>query len=204
MRFTIILFPVVILALAGCAAIQQVEAPSMKLELIEMTPLPAIESPAYAAGMKLNVLLHVLQDGTVENVKMLGSSGDVAWDALALESIRHWRYAAPRRDGVPVDAWFRQLVVVQIQEPIVMNIGETLFASQREADSAYAMLEKGTDLDTLFKSSLGSVNIMNYPQHVRDQLKRLKEDDTTRPLRVGDKFVIYKRFCRSAFRDLRK
>ena len=204
MRFTIGVFPVIILLFTGCSVTQRMEAPETRLELIEMTPLPAIESPALAAGVKMNVLLHVLQDGTVENVKMLGSSGDAAWDVLALESIRHWRYAAPRRDGVPVDAWFRQLVVVQIQEPIVMNIGESLFASQREADSAYVLLEKGMDLDALFKSSVGSVNIMNYPQQVRDQLKRLKEDETTRPLRLGDKYVIYKRFCRSAFKDLRR
>jgi TonB family protein len=145
-----------------------------------------------------------LKDGTVENVRILGPSGDGGWDSLAVQAIKQWRYAIPRREGVPIDIWFRQLVVVQIQEPVEMTLGELASSSQREADSLYASLEKGAVLDTLFKRRLVTVNIMRYPQHVRETLKRLREDDYTRPLRLGERYIIYKRFKKSAFEDLPK
>ena len=198
MKHIIILLWVLSLIFSACAIPRQAELPATQLELVNMTPLPPIKSPAFAGGMKLNVLLHVLQDGTVENVKMLGSSGDADWDSLALQSMRQWRYATPRRDGLPVDAWFRQLVVVQIQEPIEMTIGELATSSLHEADSLHVLLQKHTDLDTLFRHPFGTVNILTYPQQVREKLKRLKEEEFTAPLRVGEEYVIYKRFCRNA------
>ena len=189
------------LIFSACAIPRQAELPATQLELINMTPLPPIKFPSFAGGLKLNVLLHVMQDGTVETVRMLGSSGDADWDSLALQVMKQWRYAIPRRDGVPVDAWFRQLVVVQIQEPIEMTIGELATSSLHEADSLYSLLEKHADLDTLFRHAFGTVNIMAYPQQVREKLKKLDENEFTAPLRVGEEYVIYKRFSRSAAKD---
>jgi TonB family protein len=194
MKYAITVVSVTLLLLAGCGGTQQVAAPTERLELISMTPLPPITSMSYAAGLKLNVLIHVLQDGTIENIRMLGSSGDGEWDSLALQAMKKWRYAPPRRDSVPIDVWFRQLVVVQIQEPVVMTIGELVSASLHEADSLYAMLEKGADLDVLFKQAIGTFDIMKYPPNVRNKLGKLRQGENTSPFRVGDKYVIYKRF----------
>lgn len=199
MKSTITVVSVALLLLSGCSGTQQVAVPTERVELISMTPLPPITSISYAAGMKLNVLIHVLQDGTVENVRMLGSSGDGGWDSLALQAMKHWRYAPPRRDGVPTDMWFRELVVVQIQEPIVMTIGEIVSASLHKADSLYALLEKGTDLDTLFKQAIGTFDINKYPPNVRDTLRKLLRGENTGPIRVGDRYIIYKRFRTGMF-----
>jgi TonB family protein len=199
MKSTITVVSVVFLILAGCGGSQQMAVPTERLELINMTPLPPVSSIAYATGMKkLNLLIHVLQDGTVESLRMLGSSGDGEWDSLALQAMKQWRYAPPRRDGVPIDLWFRELVVVQIQEPIVMTIGELASASVERADSLYALLGKGTDLDSLFKQAIGTFDIMKYPPAVREKLRRLSQGECTGPFRVGDRYVIYKRFRKSA------
>jgi TonB family protein len=193
MKYTIAVLLVVLLVFAGCAVTQQIEVPAEQVELISATPLPPLKSISYAGGVKLSLLLHVVQDGTIESAKMLGSSGDDQWDSLALRSIKQWRFSAPRRDSVPTDVWVRQPVIVQVQEPIVMTVGELISADLHEADSLYALLEKGHALDTLFKHTPGAVDIFIYPQRVRDQLKKLREGEITRPLRVGDKYVIYKR-----------
>ena len=194
MKHTITVMSVTLLLLTGCGGTQQLTTPVERLELISMTSLPPITSKAYPTGMRLNVLIHVLQDGTVENVRMLGSSGDGEWDSLALQSMKQWRYAPLRHNGVPADVWFRQLVVVQLQEPIVMTIGELRSASLHEADSLYALLEKGTDLDLLFKHAMGTFDIAKYPQNVREKVRSLSEGENTSPLRLGDTYVIYKRF----------
>jgi TonB family protein len=204
MKSTITVVLVILLALAGCTVTREVEVPTTQLELIDMTPLPPLESISYPAGMKLTVLLHVMKDGTVENVRILGPSGDGGWDSLAVQSIKQWRYAVPRRDGVPTDIWFRQLVVVQLQEPIEMTIGELASASLHEADSLHASLEKGAIMDTLFMQTLRTVNIMRFPQRIRERLKNLREDDFTRPLRLGEKYVIYKRFGKNVSREVPK
>ncbi len=201
MKLTSTVLLVTLLTLAGCAITEQAEVPPIHVELISMTQLPPLKTTAYAGGMKFNLLLHVMKDGTVEHVKMLQSSGDAEWDSLALQSVRQWRFAVPRRNGEPTDVWLRQLVVVQVQVPLVMTIGEVGSADLREADSLYALLEKGTALDTLFRQSLKTINVMTYPQHIREELKELREGEFTRPLRVGGTYIIYKRFPRGASTD---
>lgn len=194
MKCTIAIVSITLLFLAGCGGTQQVAVPTERLELICMTPLPPISLSSYATEMRLIVVMHILQDGTVENMRMLGSSGDSDWDSLALQVMRQWRYARPRRDGVPIDVWIHQPLLIQVQEPIVMTVGELVSASLREADSLCLLLEKATDLDPLFKQAIGTFDIVKYPPNVRDQLKRLSRGENTRPLRVGDKYVLYKRF----------
>jgi TonB family protein len=194
MKCTIAVISLSLLFLAGCGGTQQVAVPTERLELISMTPLPPVSLSSYATEMRLIVVMHILQDGSVENMRMLGSSGDSDWDSLALQVMRQWRYDPLRRDGVPIDVWIHQPLVIQVQEPIVMTIGALVSASLREADSLCLLLEKATDLDPLFKQAIGTFDIGKYPPNVRDQLKRLRRGENTNPLRAGDKYVIYKRF----------
>jgi TonB family protein len=173
--------------------------PAQQVELTRMTPLPPVTWTSFAFGVKMDFLVHILEDGAVGNVKMLGTSGDSEWDSLALESMKQWQYAPVRRDGVPADIWFRQPVVLQFRDPIVMTIGELELPSLHEADSLYALLQNGVDLDTLFRSRENAVDISTYPQRVRDELRRLEQNHYTRPLRLGEMYVIYKRFPGDTF-----
>jgi protein TonB len=199
MKYIIPAISITLLLFAGCGVTQEVAAPTEYVELVSMMPLPPITLSSYQTGMRLNVLIHILPDGTVEDARMLRSSGDVEWDSLALQSMRQWRYVPYRRDGVPVDVWFRQQVVLKIQEPTVQTIGELISSSLFEADSLYALLEKGADLDSLFRRSIGTFDIARYPKNVRDALSRLDPGESTSPLRRGEEYVIYKRFEKSAF-----
>jgi TonB family protein len=204
MKVFIAFLPILLVVIVGCTVTKEVEVPTAHFELIDMTPLPPLQSSAFLGGAKLSVLLHVLKDGTVENVKILGPSGDGGWDSLAVQSIKQWRYAPPRSEGIPVDVWFRQLIVVQIQEPMEMTLGQLVSASMPEADSLYASLEKGTVLDPVFKGLLTTINIMRFPLHIRERLKSLQEGEYTRPLRLGDKYIIFKRFSKDVAKDLPK
>lgn len=183
--------------LVGCGGTHETTVPTERVELLSMAPLPRVVLATYQSVIRLNVLMHIREDGTVEHVKMLGSSGDDVWDSLATQSMKQWRYSPYRRAGVPVDLWFRQVVVVQIQEPIVLTIGEIVSSSSREADSLHALLDAGTGLDSLFRRTLRTIDIVRYPQNVRDALKQLDPGDYTSPLRRGDEYVIYKRFDRN-------
>jgi TonB family protein len=197
MKNTVLLLPALVLMLAGCSATQQAETPSPTLELVSMTPLPPLKSIPLLGGVKMNLLLHVRQDGTVEYAKLLDPTGDEEWDSLAIQSIRQWHFAPPHREGTPSDVWVRQLVVVQIQKPIIMTLAELAVPTRQEADSLYALLEKGAPPESIFKQSPKTVDIAIYPARVRDALKKLRENELTQPVRVGDTYRIYKRLPRS-------
>ena len=199
----LILFMCVLLT--GCVATQQSNTPPDQPELISMAPLPRLLEVVPMEGFKLNVLLHVAEDGTVTDVKLLGSGGTPEWDSLAAQSMKKWRFTVPRRDGVPVSLWIRKVMIVQIQERVVRNVGEIVSATQQEADSLYSLVRAGADFDSLSRHTrgtvqdgqggyLGTVDLAVFPQHVREILQKLREDEVTHPVRVGDKFVIYKRF----------
>lgn len=199
MKHTITALAVTVLVLAGCGTTHEGAAPTERVEVVSTTPLPPMPLGLRQTGMKLDVLIHILPDGTVENARILGSDGDREWDSLAVQSMKQWRFAPFRRDGVAVDLWFRQVVVVQSREPMVMTIGELVCSSLREADSLHALLEGGADLDSLFRRSIGTHDIGRYPKHVREALGGLDSGGYTSPLRRGEEYVIYKRFNEGTF-----
>jgi len=189
--------------IAGCSAIPPAETPVEVPELVSSTSLPPIPSVVPGDGMKFTVMIHVMSDGTVGDVKVLRSGAEPAWDSLALNSIMKWRFIAGRRDGTPVDVWIRQPLVVQIRNPIYRKLAEIVCVSEREADSLYALLVLGTDFDSLLRPSsaprserdayVGSVDISVYPPLQKNALLQLKEGEISRPVRHGSRFVIYRR-----------
>ena len=193
--------------LIGCTASREVETPTDQPALLRMAPLPPLPSVSSLGGVQLSVLFHIMQDGSVQEVRTLGSSGDSQWDSLACQAMKKWRFAAPGRNHVRSDLWVRQMIVVQVQtqEPIVMTLGELACSSQREADSLYTLIRNGAGFDSLVKQALGistseqsgmyePVDIAMYPRRIREELQNLRTDEITRPIRVGNRYVIYKRF----------
>jgi TonB family protein len=191
--------------LVGCAASRPPEVSAEGPEVISMAPLPPLTSISTVRGLTMNVLFHLLRDGTVQDVRILGSTGDRGWDSLAAQSMKQWRFTPIAHDSVTGDHWFRQKVIVQIQEPVVMDLGELVCHSQAEADSLYLLLERGADFDTLarrvqgissaeYYRSPGAVEIARFPQHVRSELMKLGLNAFTPPLQLGHSYVIYKRF----------
>lgn len=193
----------------GCSAIQQTEVPTDVPELVRSTPLPKILSVVSGGGLKLNVRILVLKDGTVGDVKLLSSSGDESWDAAVRDSIRKWQFTPARRDGEPLALWIRQPLVVQVGEPVIRVLGQLVCATRREADSLYVLIQNGEGFDSLFRRAgltevatesgfIGEVDIYLFSPNLRNELLSLRENDTTHPLRYGNKFVIFKRFKKGA------
>jgi TonB family protein len=146
----------------------------------------------------------VREDGSVEQVRFVQSSGDPSWDSLAAQRIKEWRYAPPVRNGVPTDVWVSQQIVVQFGDPILMSLLYLSAPDKRTADSLYALLSGGRDFETLVREyagsardhlggSLGAVDVRTFAPRVRDALKQIREGEFTQPLRSGDGYVIYKR-----------
>lgn len=207
------IIPLVAMWLIGCSAVEQTADTIEPPVVVRTVPLPSIGAHFPLGGLKLDVMVHVLRDGTVGDAGLNRSSGIPEWDSLLIQSIRQWRFTAARRNGVPVDLWIRQPVAVQIQEPVMRILGELVAATPGEADSLYALLLGGAEFDSLLRHArgasptaigglLGEVNIASYAPQVRSELQRLREDEVTHPLRVGDRYIIFKRFRKDLSRNL--
>ena len=193
--FRIVAFVSVLLI--GCAAVPPTDSSIRPPELISMTRLPQIDQPSPAGVIRLSVTLHILKDGSVGEVSLVESSGFERWDSAVVHAVREWRYTTPRRNGRPIDLWLRQPVIVRPQEAVIRILGELVSNSLQEADSIFNLLQIGADFDALAGGQsrfLGAVDIAIFPQNIRGALQSLREYDVTRPLRVGEKYIIYKRF----------
>lgn len=190
--------------IAGCGTTQIPQSTGDQPEVISMAPLPPYPSTLPMTGLRFTVMLHVMEDGTVGEASMVGSSGITEWDSLAVQSVKLWKFQPARQNNKPVASWLRQAVIVQVQEPIVMYLGELVMARKEGADSLYALLANGMSFEALAKQSvaasrdhggyLGAVDLAIFPKPVRDQLKVLDIGDITKPIKMGSDWVIYKRF----------
>ncbi len=198
-----------LVVLAGCAATGEVEQALQRPELVSLAPLPPRRGPRIEQGLRLEVLMHVTKEGVVDQAELRGSSGDPSWDAMAIDAIKKWRFVGARRGGVPTDIWIRQQITVEFQEPVYMMLSELICSTLREADSIFALLSEGADFLALSRRSGGrmllgepgmneGVDLATFPPNVSAELRKLSEGGITPPIRVGDKFIIYKRIGKGA------
>lgn len=194
----------VLLLLSGCIGIHETGLMVPRQELIKVSPLPPLVTPTSTRGVKLGVLFRVLHDGRVAEVHILKSGAEPQWDSTAIELMKQWRFSAIAYDTMADGHWIHYLFDVQVQEPIVMTLGELVSSQLQVADSLYALLN-GMAFDVISKQMtvgssgeqgrfLGAVDIGTYPERVRNELRRVHVNGFTRPIRLGDSYVIYIRF----------
>jgi TonB family protein len=191
--------------LAGCCGSRQVTIPEDSPDIISMTALPPYAYSLREIQLRLIVFFHLMDDGSVADVRLQSTSGDSEWDAAAIDSMKQWRFTELSPTSPPGGRWIRRAIVVQVQEPIVMTLGELVTDRKEEADSLYALLRSGIDFYTLAKRIregtttetgrfIGDVDIARFPEQVRNEVRKLRVNRFTHPIRVGDKYVIYQRF----------
>jgi len=189
--------------LVGCSSINQMSDRSVPQLLIQ-SQLPPLPVTVKQQVFDLDIVLFVMEDGTVGKTRMLKGSGDAAWDSLALSSINQWRFTPARMDNKPVASWFHMQSTLRSAEPQYMNLAEILCTSEEEADSVYEAIEAGQDFKELaMKYSvdpsremgglLEKVNIYIFPENIRKSLSKLGKNDYTKPIKYGDLYAIFKR-----------
>jgi hypothetical protein len=190
--------------LTGCSLLQQTAENNFAPQLLMQYPLPTITRAIYRPNLKIEMDLYILEDGSVGKVKFVNGSGDKDWDSLAVESILKWKYSPAHVDHHSVKIWLHQVAVVQYQDPEYLVLAEILCPTLEEADSIYLALQNGKNFDELIalKSdlpdkdiacNLGKVNIRLYPGYIFSELSYLEKEQYTKPLKYGDKYVIFMR-----------
>jgi TonB family protein len=189
--------------MAGCFSIQQTGESSAPQPLFQ-SPLPALPESIQKPPSVLSIAVFILENGTVDKVQFMKSSGNAAWDSLAAVTIKQWRFAPARINGNPVGTWYHMRAPLHYAAPVFMSLAEIICDTKETADSAYEKLEQGHDFGDLVSQYsidtskthygvIGRTNIYSYQENIRDNLTRLDIGGHTKPIQYGNQYVIFKR-----------
>lgn len=187
----------------GCSSTQQTADDSFP-QILTRTPLPVVPTSISQPYFEIDMVLFILEDGSVGNVKLRRASGDSAWDSLAVASIRQWHFVPARFESRIISTWFRLKLTIRYANPIYLPLAEILCNTRDDADSVYQQLLRGEDFSELamrssvapsrlMRGMLGEVDVNLYAENIFKAIQRLSVDEFTKPLKFGEQFVIFKR-----------
>lgn len=184
-------------ALVGCTAQRETTEP------IKTTELPVYEGEEKTDQLEFSVMFLLSEDGNVEDLQMISSSGDARWDSAAVDSLKKWRFPPP---SDPKEKWVRRTVRVEIIPSETLNLGELVFQDKNDADLIYSRLRAGASFETMVRDTQQGntialegrirtgVETVEYPVEISKMLVQLDEGRFSRPIQVNDKFIIFKRY----------
>jgi TonB family protein len=188
----------------GCASTESVDMPEKMPRLIEQEPFPPMSDALLSRHSELNLRILIAEDGSVLKAELLNPSNDAAWDALASDRMKQWKFSPAIHNGKPVSMWINFHAHVKCETPVYIGLAEIECESASVADSVYALLRAGRDFGLLVsnfsiakskgnRGDLGQVDISRYGESVKQVLAGLKENTFTEPLPMGEHYVIFKR-----------
>lgn len=198
-----------ILIVAGCSS-RGVIGPDPSIPYpVTMALFPVLEEPGALDNIMLDVLFYVRHDGIVEDVALAKPAISSSWDAAAIDSMKKWVFTRPPSHLTENGIWLRRTVKVEFEEPMIMDLVALYVNDEAVADSLFRRFHWRTDLQRDFADPGAhdfsyqvqverDINISRYPDHVRNELKKLKINGYTRPIRVDRQYVIFQRLERKA------
>lgn len=170
---------------------------------VKMALFPVVED-APKDDLTLTVLFYLDKEGGVMDAALASEGLTPEWNAAAIDSMKKWVFSKPPQNLAENGVWVRRSVKVFFDEPVVMNLVSIAIPDVAVADSVYATLNYRSKLDELFRDSSRHVfpytmtveydqNLGVYPDHIRNELKKLRLYTYTKPLKLDNYYVIYQR-----------
>lgn len=193
---------IALLVVIGCS--------SSRTNFDQSTPYPVkmalfpVLAEAPDEDVTLSVLFYLDKDGDVLDVALASEGISPDWNAAAIDSMKKWTFTKPPQNLVDEGIWVRRSVKVFFEDPIIMNLASIAIPDATTADSVYATLNYRSKLEELFTDSSKhnfpytmeveyDQNLGVYPDHVRNELKKLRIYTYTKPLKLDNYYVIYQR-----------
>ena len=191
---------------AGCTFFSETPNADRMPQLVFRTALPMVPSDWADSHPRLEVLFHISNSGEVIDARFVNSTGNDSWEANALKEMKQWRFSPAHLGPDSISVWVRVPIAVRYTDPKLVFLAQLICTDQTCADSAYRLLEAGRQFDLIgqeltlagfsaYERIVGETDIHVYSKEVQKELQKLKEDDFTAPIRVGESFVIFKRLA---------
>lgn len=170
----------------------------------ERTELPVFQADMEVDELILTVVFQVNAEGEVKDVRLESTSGDSEWDAMAVDSLKQWRFADPPTDNDLVA--IRRDVRMEILTSEEMNLGKLFAHDEEEANVLYNRLRAGISFEQMIRQAsegsspgkdgyfLEGVNTIDYPTRISKVLSELDVGDYSRPVSLEGDYVIFKRY----------
>lgn len=193
-----------LLLIPGCSLFQTHQSSMIEPKLLKQSALPPIQTQMMNHSIEILCEFLLREDGTVEQAKILRTSGDKTWDFLAEASLLKWEFSPALLDGQPIKILIKRQVKVVFADPVTIPLAEMQFNTLAEAESVYYNLKRGMDFGELAGAHsvsaskqaggvLGEVDIQYYSSEIRRILFNLNEEEFTNPIAYGDHYIIFKR-----------
>lgn len=183
--------------LNGCTAKREAGSP------VETTELPVFEGEKETDYLELSVLFLLSEDGSVEDLQLVNSSGDALWDSAAIDSIKNWRFPPTSESE---KKWVRRTVRIEIIPAEIINLGELVFRNKNEADLMYSRLRAGVSFERMVRETQQGntlaregrfrpdVETAEYPIKISQMLMKLEEGQYSKPVPMDGEYLIFKRY----------
>lgn len=189
---------------SGCTVFQPDETTLIQPKLLRQSELPPLRESLFSNRFEFDCEMLINANGDVERAKLLTGSGDETWDSLAALSLLDWKYTPAIYGGHPIKLMVRRKIKVVFVEPKVLSLAEIQLDNLTQADSVYRALLSGADFTLLVlkysisptrekKGYLGDMNIKHFSDNISVALSELDEGEFTKPLRYGERYIIFKR-----------
>ena len=188
----------------SCSAAKEERQSSMP-KLISQNQLPPIPVGLNSGPINLDAMLHIMENGTVDEVQISKGTADPNWNAQAGEIMRQWRFLPAVVNDKPVPTWYHLQTVIRFAEPVNYSLAEIVCRSAADGDSVYAALKRGVSFEKLVKTfsidsssldqggKIGMTNIYSFPEELRQPIQRLDVNYFTQPISYGNRFYIFQR-----------
>jgi TonB family protein len=197
------------LLLWGCGSTESVDMPEVMPRLIEQEPFPPMSEALVLSHSELDLRILISEDGSVLKAQLINPSTDAAWDSLAGERMKEWKFSPAIHRGKPIAMWINFHAHVKFEIPVYVGLAEIECGTAELADSVFTLLQAGKNFDSLVSSfsiskskenhgQLGQVDISRYGDRVKRILTALKGNGYTEPIALGEHFVIFKRLAADA------
>jgi hypothetical protein len=176
-------------------------------ELLEPTPLPPLPENFKNPQLTFDVKIRLAQDGSVADVEWGEMVVNREWDASAEVEIRKWKFTPVVVDGQAVTPWIQQKIRVILGARVMLVLGQITVTNAVTADSVFDVLVHGADFAELAREVSvdsfavaggyrGETDVRFLSPRIQEGLLLLQGSDITRPIRVGEKFLVFKRLWR--------
>jgi len=196
----------VVLMFAGCTFFSETQNPDTLPELVFRTSLPEVPSDWAYSQPKMEVLFEISRTGEVLGARFVNATGYELWEAKALEEMKRWRFSPAHLGQDSVSVWVRLPIAVRFTDQKVIFLAQLICTDRACADSAHQLLILGHPFENIveklpgsglgtYEKYIGETDISAYPRELQNEIKQLKESGYTRPIRIGDSYVIFKRLA---------
>jgi hypothetical protein len=192
-----------IILLVGCAT-QKSEPDESIPYPVSMSLFPVLGDTIEIDEVIVSALFYVLPDGTVEDVALTDRIISPEWDAMAVDSMKKWKFSKLPASSDPNGIWLRRVIKVQFEEPTIMDLAYIRVDELAVADSLYSTFTSRSNFSQIFDRNSfhpfpytfeieRDQNISRFPEHVRLELRKLKINNYTKPIRLNNQYLIFQR-----------